>query len=221
MSSRADGLRHSWQRWGRPAVAGVLGGVVTWFAFVAATPVPLLDWFDLGVHEAGHLVAIWLPEIVMFMAGSFAQIAFPLVMAGYFGWRQGDVPAAGFFLIWAGASAWDVSVYAGDAVARALPLVGGGEHDWFTILSHYDALHLTDQVSAGIRNGGLLLAIAGFAVILIGAFRRDPVGNRPSLVVREAVPLAPASNRSTASPMEDPWVAAARLPFHHEDRRSA
>lgn len=199
----------------------MLGGAVTVCAFVAGSPVPLLDWFDLGVHEAAHLVAAFLPEIVMFMAGSFAQIAFPLAMAWYFGLRHRDSPAAGFFLIWAGASAWDVSVYAGDAVTRALPLVGGGEHDWFHILSHYDALHLTDQIAAGIRSGGLLLAGVGFTVIVLGLVRRAPAAALGPRVVREAT-MAPLSSARPAGRVEvDPWLAASQLPFHHEDRRSA
>src|SRR5512145_677943 len=120
----------SWQRWGRTAAIGLVAVVVAWFAFALARPVPLLDGFDLAVHEAGHLLAAFLPEVAMFAAGSFAQIAFPLFMAAYFGLRRRDAAAAGFCLVWAGASAWDVSVYAADAVSQSLPLVGGGQHDW-------------------------------------------------------------------------------------------
>ena len=114
-----------WQRWGRTTLLGSIALASGWSAFVASSPVPLFDWFDLGVHEAGHLVAAPLSEIAMFMAGSFAQIAFPLAMAWYFGIRRRDRDAGGFCLAWAGASAWDVSVYAGDAVTQSLPLVGG------------------------------------------------------------------------------------------------
>lgn len=192
-------------------MAAALGAAVTWFAFVAHTPVPLLDWFDLGVHEAGHLVAAWLPEIVMFVAGSFAQVAFPLAMAIYFGWRHDDLPAAGFLLIWAGASAWDVSVYAADAVDQALPLVGGGQHDWAFILAHFDALHLTERVAWGIEFFGLVLAIAGFAMIAVHCLPRAVTA---PAITRARPPVAPVAG-------DDPWLAAAHLPFRHEERRSA
>src|SRR3989304_10221754 len=115
-----------WQRWGRATALAAVALAAVWYAFGAGSPVPLFDWFDLGVHEAGHLVAAPFGEITMFIGGSFAQIAFPLVMAWYFGIRRRDRAAGGFCLAWAGASAWDVSVYAGDAVAQSLPLVGGG-----------------------------------------------------------------------------------------------
>ncbi len=179
--------------------------VVAWFAFGAHSPVPLLDWFDLGVHEAGHLVAVLLPEIVMFMAGSFAQVAFPLAMAWYFGIHRRDRAAGGFSLVWAGASTWDVSVYAADAVSQQLPLVGGGQHDWAFILGHFDALHLTAGIANGIEVAGGMLAITGLVVI---AFELLPA---PAL--RLASQPEPVHAPHTD---DDPWVAAGRLPFRHE-----
>ena len=197
-----------WRRWGRTTLLGVVAAIATWFAFGAHTPVPLFDWFDLGVHEAGHLLAFPLPDIAMFMAGSFAQIAFPLAMAWYFGIRRGDRAAGGFCLVWAGTSAWDVSVYAADAVTQQLPLVGGGQHDWAYILGHFDALHRTADVARGIEAGGMLLAIAGLVVLALQLFPLRVPKVEPHLVaVPTPVPLAAD---------DDPWVAAGRLPFRHE-----
>ena len=214
-----------WQRWGRTTALGVVSAIAVWFAFGAGSPVPLLDWFDLGVHEAGHLVAFPLPEIVMFMAGSFAQVAFPLAMAWYFGLRRRDPAAGGFCLVWAGTSAWDVSVYAADAVTQQLPLIGGGQHDWAYILGHYDALHLTAGVAGGIEVAGAILAVAGLIVVALALVPQRAVrpvsvaagipseGNGPGLThLRFPVVPAPAP-----VPVEaDPWLEASRLPFRHE-----
>ncbi|HEX5631525.1 MAG TPA: hypothetical protein VFY15_07685 [Acidimicrobiia bacterium] len=195
-----------WHRWGRTALIGLVSGVVAWFAFAAARPVPLLDWFDLAIHEAAHLVAAPLPEVAMFAAGSVAQVAFPLVMAGYFGLRRRDVAAAGFCLVWAGASAWDVSVYAADAISQNLPLVGGGQHDWAWLLGHFGALDRTHQVAGIIESAGGLIAAAGFGAIALALLpMRVPTSN-PMLAVR-ARPV----------PAADPWLAASRLPFRHDD----
>jgi hypothetical protein len=213
-----------WHRWGRPAVGGALGAVVIWYAFVRSDPVPILDWFDLGIHEAGHFVAAALPEIAMFIAGSLAQVAVPLGFAVYFGWRRRDLTGGGFCLVWAGASAWDVSVYAGDAVRQSLPLIGGGQHDWAFILRHFDALHLTDQIAQGIETGGLLLAIAGMGLILADAISpaEQPAG--PAIAPASETPAA-TSVPATAADIpggSDPWATAAQLPFRYEgDRESA
>lgn len=197
-----------WSRWGRTTLLGVVAAVMAWFAFVARSPVPLFDWFDLGVHEAGHLLAAPLPEIAMFLAGSFAQVAFPLAMAWYFALRRRDRAAGAFCLVWAGSSLWDVSVYAADAVAQRLPLVGGGQHDWAFILRHFDALHLTERVAAALDTAGAALAVAGLAgivTVLVLDLRSAPVASRHR--VEPATALAA---------VEDPWAAAARLPFRHE-----
>ncbi len=194
-----------WQRWGRTTLLGSIALASGWSAFVASSPVPLFDWFDLGVHEAGHLVAAPLSEIAMFMAGSFAQIAFPLVMAWYFGIRRRDRAAGGFCLAWAGASAWDVSVYAGDAVAQSLPLVGGGQHDWAFILGYFDALPLTSRVSDGIELAGAGLCLAGVGLI----------GAELMASLRHAMPMVEHESESAAAPSDDPWLAVAQLPFRH------
>jgi hypothetical protein len=186
-------------------VIALLSGVVAWFAFGAERPVPLLDWFDLAIHETGHLVAAPLPEVAMFAAGSVAQVAFPIAMALYFGLRRRDPAAVGFCLVWAGASAWDVSVYAADAIRQSLPLVGGGQHDWAWLLGHFGALDRTYQVAGIIESVGGLMAAAGFGAIALALVPvRRPV----------ATPVVPV--RYHTRPAGDPWLAASRLPFRHE-----
>jgi len=188
-------------------LALVAAAVVAWFAFVAHREVPLLDWFDLAVHEVGHLVTAFMPRMAMFLAGSVAQVAFPLGMALYFWLRRGDFAGAGFCMAWAGTSAWDVSVYAGDAARQSLPLIGGGEHDWAYILGPqgFDALHMTDSVAGFIEFCGAGLALLGIGLTL-GALLRNL--RRPSVAApaRGTIPVGDT----------DPWVAAASLPFRHE-----
>lgn len=197
-----------WARLGQPLVAASAAAAISWFAFVAHREVPILDWFDLAIHEAGHLAAAFLPRLAMFMAGSVAQVAFPVAMALYFALRRGDLPAAGFCTAWAGTSAWDVSVYAGDAINQSLPLVGGGEHDWAYILGPqgFDALHMTGAVAGFIEFSGAVLAVLGIGLAIsaaLGGRRQSTVALLPSATVH-------------ASEI-DPWIAAASLPFRHED----
>jgi hypothetical protein len=199
-----------WHRWGRTTALGVVSAIAAWFAFGAHAPVPLLDWFDLGVHETGHLLAFPLPEIVMFMAGSFAQVAFPLAMAWYFSLHRRDPAAGGFCLVWAGTSAWDVSVYAADAISQQLPLIGGGQHDWTFILGHFDALHLTAGVARGIEFGGASLSVIGLIVIALALVPQRSARRVPAAMVRVPAPVE-----------ADPWLHASRLSFRHEEAGEA
>ncbi len=201
----------AWSRWGRYAAAAVLAGAVAWFAFIAHREVPILDWFDLAVHEVGHMLMFWAPRMVMFLGGSVAQVAVPLALAWYFGLVRRDLAGAGFCLAWAGASAWDVSVYIADAPVQALPLIGGGEHDWAYLLGQrgFDAIHLADEIAGFVEFTGALVAVAGIGLGLSPAVS----GLRKQQPVLQAVALTETSPVASGS---DPWLAAADLPFKHE-----
>lgn len=201
----------AWTRWGRYAAAAVLAGAVAWFAFIAHREVPILDWFDLAVHEVGHMLMFWAPRMVMFLGGSVAQVAVPLALAWYFGLVRRDLAGAGFCLAWAGASAWDVSVYIADAPVQALPLIGAGEHDWAYLLGHrgFDAIHLADEIAGFVEFTGALVAVAGIGLGLSAAVS----GLRKQQPVLQAVALTETSPVASGS---DPWLAAADLPFKHE-----
>ena len=200
-----------WHRWGRFAAAGALAGVVTWFAFVANREVPILDWFDLGIHEVGHMAAMFAPRMVMFIAGSVAQVAVPLLLAWYFGIRRSDAAGGGFCLAWAGASAWDVSVYIADAPVQALPLIGGGEHDWAYLLGNrgWDMMHRSDEIAGFVEFAGGAAAATGIIIALWAMF--------------SGLMRAPKQTRGTGGHVgtqvpvgQDPWAEAAKLPFRHE-----
>jgi hypothetical protein len=166
-------------------------------AFVLQRPVPFLDLFDLGIHELGHLLAAPLPRLAMFLAGSVAQVAFPLGIAAYFLLHRRDRAAAGLCLAWAGTSARDVSIYAGDAVARSLPLIGG-EHDWAYILGPrgFDALGHTGAVAAAIEVLGAALAVAGITLAASAVHAAWTERRVISIRVPSAMPSAPIG---------DPW----------------
>jgi hypothetical protein len=201
----------AWTRWGRYAAAGVLAAVVAWFAFIAHREVPILDWFDLAVHEVGHMVMFFAPRMVMFLGGSIAQVAVPLALAWYFGLVRRDLAGGGFCFAWAGASAWDVSVYIADAPVQALPLIGAGEHDWAYLLGQrgFDAIHLADEIAGFVEFTGALVAIAGIGLALSAAVSglRKPQPAPQAIALTETPPVASGL---------DPWLAAADLPFKHE-----
>ena len=69
------------------------------------------------------------------------------------------------FLFWLGHNLINISVYAADARARQLPLLGGDfvQHDWWTMLSMLNMLEY-DQVIGNIFFGAAILV---FILVLI------------------------------------------------------
>jgi hypothetical protein len=151
-----------WERWKYLLGIG-LCLLLGWIAFVHKAQVPLLSLVDLGFHELGHLVTRPLPEVVMFMAGSAAQIAVPTGLAVYFLIRR-DRLAGAMCLAWAATCARDVSVYIADAPFQRLELIGG-EHDWAFILGeHWHAVDKAGGIAAAVRGLGMVLLFAGFCI---------------------------------------------------------
>lgn len=156
-----------------------------WVAFVRKAQVPLLSLVDLGFHELGHLVARPFPDLIMFMAGSVAQVAVPVGLAAYFLARK-DRLAGALCLAWAATSARDVSVYIADAPFQRLELIGG-QHDWAFILGgHWDALDKAAPIAAAVRALGIGMLFAGFALciwfLVMGEEMPAPVSTQPSII---------------------------------------
>jgi hypothetical protein len=146
--------------------------------------VPLLSRADLGIHEFGHLLLWWAPELLVQFAGSAIQVLLPLLLGGYFLWRR-DRMAVVLMMAWAAESLNNVSVYIYDATRMELPLVGddgsGAGHDWHNILSRLGALSHTDAVAYTVRgvSVALFVAAAGLAVWWWARNQREAAGSRP------------------------------------------
>jgi len=132
--------------------------------------IPLLSGADLAVHEFGHMVFVWSPTIWYQFAGSFMQVALPLVVCGYFFYRR-DRFAACVTLAWAAESLNNVSVYVYDATRMVLPLFNddgsGAGHDWHNILGELGLLGWTDPLAYLVR----ALSVALFCLALGLALR--------------------------------------------------
>jgi hypothetical protein len=118
----------------------------------------LLAGVDLAIHETGHLVFSPFGELVGFMGGTLGQLIMPSVFVVYF-WRRGDRHAATVPLWWVAQNLWNISVYAADARAQLLPLVGGGEHDWAYMLGRLGWLSLDVRISRLIWLSGVAIYV--------------------------------------------------------------
>ncbi len=145
----------------------------------------LIDGIDLAIHETGHLVFAPFGDILHVAGGTLFQLIVPLTFLVYFlrFAPQRDEFAAAVALWWASVNLWNIAVYAGDAQAQELPLVGGGEHDWAYLLGRAGWLRDDARVSAAFRGLGL----AVFLVALWWGFRAATAAPRAPAPAPDAV----------------------------------
>lgn len=130
----------------------------------------LLDGVDLAIHETGHLVFGPFGEFIGFAGGTLFQLIMPLTFVGYFV-RRGDQHAASVALWWVGQNCGHIAWYVADARAMALPLVGGGEHDWNYLLGDLGLLPRDQAIAHAIVVTGVLLVLGASAWGLLTAGR--------------------------------------------------
>jgi hypothetical protein len=126
-----------------------------------------VDNFNLVIHEAGHILFIPFGEFLTIAGGSLFQIIVPAAFAVYF-YHQGKSFSCTLLLFMVGESLLNVSVYAGDAVAMELPLLGGDDsvHDWNWMLDRLSLLGHTREIAGAIQALGTLTILAA----AIGSF---------------------------------------------------
>lgn len=123
----------------------------------------MIDALDLAIHETGHLLFTPFGELMHFLGGSLFQLLVPTTFMAYFA-RRGDRFAMDVVAWWLAQNCWNISVYVADARAQALPLVGGGEHDWWYLLERAGWLERDLALSRLIHLTGV--AIFGTAMIM-------------------------------------------------------
>jgi hypothetical protein len=136
-----------------------------------------LDSLDLAIHETGHLVFAPGGETLGVLGGTLMQLIVPSVFMGAL-WRQGDQHGATVPLWWLGQNCWNISVYIRDARLQALPLVGGGEHDWAWLLGSWGLLQRDQPIGGAVYLVGVLLYLIAVAAGWILAKR--PIRTPPT-----------------------------------------
>ncbi len=108
---------------------------------------------NLIVHEAGHFFfRFFRSDLLMFAGGSILQCALPALFV-WQGLVWNNRIGTQISLLWLGQNFVDVSVYAADAQAMALPLIGnlGTEsHDWGFIMRSTGLIEHTPFVAGVI-----------------------------------------------------------------------
>jgi hypothetical protein len=135
-----------------------------------------IDGVNLVIHEAGHVIFMPFGEFISVAGGSLFQLIVPAVFAAYF-FRRGQFYSAALVLFWLGQSMLNVAVYAGDALALELPLLGGEDsiHDWNYMLDRLGMLQSTRVIGGLIRlcGTGIIVAAGLFAYRFSGRIAKD------------------------------------------------
>ncbi|HET9134089.1 MAG TPA: hypothetical protein VFN90_07285 [Gemmatimonadales bacterium] len=139
-----------------------------WVALLALYTVRILatadawhlpDFINLPIHETGHLVFAWGGETLAILGGTLFQLLMPLAIAISFH-RRHDALGTGTALWWVGQNHFNIARYVADARAQELPLVGGGEHDWFLLLAEWEMLDRDLALARAIRLVGTIVMVA-------------------------------------------------------------
>ena len=152
---------------------------VRWHYLLAAVPVAwwtlslvvsgphwiFLDFVNLAFHEAGHLVFRIAGSTLMYLGGTLGQLLVPALLCARFMLKERQPFPAAVCFWWTGQSVVNISVYMADARSLALPLVGGGDHDWNELFYRFGLLSeaAVQQVSGLTRLTGTLIMIVGLA----------------------------------------------------------
>ncbi len=157
---------------GFSALLGIYGFVCA----VSPSTYRFLDRVDLVFHEAGHVIFGLFGEFIGILGGSLMQVLIPAVVVAYFFMHRQPYSAA-VTLFWVAQSLFNVSVYARDAQARVLPLLGGEDtlHDWNYLLGKLGLLRWDQAVGDLIYIAGLV----ALAMSVLGGLyfsREDKLG---------------------------------------------
>ena len=120
----------------------------------------------LPFHEFGHVLCMPFGRFMAILGGSLFQVLMPLALTAAFLIKQRDPFGASVTLWWCGQSLVDLAPYVGDAVDRAMPLIGGaGEesHDWGNLLTMMGLLDHAQGLARLCFGAGVLVMLAALA----------------------------------------------------------
>ena len=157
---------------------GFAAGATLFFLLVFASEsgfVILIDHANLLFHEAGHPIVGLFSSRLEPYGGTIGQLIFPVALAVSF-WRKDQPPSFAGSALWFFENWLNIARYMADARAQALPLVGGGDHDWNTIFSRWHVLADDTRIAAVVKTVGWTGMVAACAWVVWRWYRdRDRI----------------------------------------------
>jgi len=164
-----------WKPVFRPAAwfALALYALFLLYAFSRHGQFLFLDWVNLAIHEAGHpLFGVFAgPDEVgpgytlMILGGTLLELIVPFTLASVFFFRR-EVPGVAFCLFWFFENFLYIGHYMATSRTMDILLVGGDEHDWEVLFTHWNILVHDQQIGQAMNLLawlGMLSTVAWFA----------------------------------------------------------
>jgi len=148
---------------------------------VSDSPWCFLDYANLAFHEAGHLVFHPFGSTLGYLGGTLCQCLVPITLGAWFLLRERKVLGMLVCVWWLGENLVNVARYMADARDLALPLVGGGDHDWNELFYRFGLLGESSvaTISGVTRGVGLALMVLGLCGIVVVTWPRRRHGAAP------------------------------------------
>jgi hypothetical protein len=157
-SFATDGLYSEWAPLKKADFWSSIGAISALFAVILFDDdgfVLVLDHANLAFHEAGHLFFGVLGSTLGLYGGTLGQLVFPTVAAVSF-WLRRQAVGVALSGVWLFENFLNIARYMADARAQILPLVGGGEHDWYHIFTRWGLLGRDTDIASVTRTLGWL-----------------------------------------------------------------
>lgn len=141
--------------WGLIALIAFALLLMRWMATDSDGYLRIVDDINLVIHEAGHPIFGIFGEWPMWFGGTLMELLVPAGIAVAF-WYQRSAFSLAFAAIWFFENLHYIAWYMADASIEALPLAGGGEHDWNTIFTHYGVIQQDTQIAHVVNTIGYI-----------------------------------------------------------------
>jgi hypothetical protein len=161
----------------------------------------IVDHANLVFHEAGHPIVGIFSQCLETYGGTLGQLAFPLILAISF-WLKRDATSFAGSVIWFFENWLNIARYMADARTQALPLVGGGDHDWARIFGRWHLLNSDVQIAGGVWAAGWV----GMTAAVLWIVWRWWLGFRDSNVARPDLEQLLLSKPTISAPPMAPKV---------------
>ncbi len=115
----------------------------------------ILHSINLIFHEAGHMVFMFFGEFIYVLGGTLMQLLVPLTFLIYFA-RYRQWYSVSIMWWWIGTNFVDIGIYISDAQIQILPLLGGGNHDWYYLLTRMGLLQKEYIIGGAVSSAGTI-----------------------------------------------------------------
>ena len=122
-----------------------------------------------GIHEAAHIVFMFLPPVATAAAGSLSEIVFGGLIV-YAALRAKAYFAMAFCMLWLMLAMTSAGNYMADARTQQMPLIGPSEnpqHDWHFVFTQLGWLNHDAAIGGAIKVTGDLIGLIG---LLLGLY---------------------------------------------------